>query len=243
MTTRNLLAMALVSAALLLAGCGSGTESKTGGESKTEAEPKGTAESPPAPAVDAAVGQVRAFISEKGPDKAKANWRTELSMPPRLSFTPGKSYVWNLKTNKGALRIGLLPGSAPYHVSNLIYLTELGFYDGLTFHRVIPGFMAQGGDPLGNGMGDPGYKFDAEIDPALRHDAIGVLSTANAGPNTDGSQFFITFRSTPSLDGSYSIFGRVTEGLDVLQALERAGSPSGTPKDPLLIESATISVE
>ena len=102
--------------------------------------------------------------------------------------------------------------AAPLHVTSTLYLTRLGFYDDLIFHRVITGFMAQGGDPLGNGTGDPGYEFAGAFESQLRHDKKGLLSMANSGPNTDGSQFFFTFVPTPWLDGKHTIFGEVVEG-------------------------------
>src|SRR5262249_18396763 len=124
-----------------------------------------------------------------------------------------------------------------------IYLTRLGFYDGLTFHRVITGFMAQGGDPMGIGMGGPGYQYEGEFSDSVKHDKPGILSMANAGPGTDGSQFFITFVPTPHLNGKHSIFGEVIDGMDVLKKLEAAGSPSGKPSEPLTITKATIVVQ
>jgi cyclophilin family peptidyl-prolyl cis-trans isomerase len=147
-----------------------------------------------------------------------------------------------LETNKGTMKIALKPDVAPMHVSSTIYLTRLGFYDGLAFHRVINGFMAQGGDPLGNGTGGPGYNYDGEFSTDVKHDKPGILSMANAGPGTDGSQFFITFVPTPHLNGRHSIFGEVTDGMDVLKKLEAAGSPSGKTSEPLSISKATIEV-
>ena len=127
------------------------------------------------------------------------------------------------------------------HVTSTIYLTRLGFYDGTNFHRVIPKFMAQGGDPLGNGTGGPGYQYDGEFDPKVRHTKPGLLSMANRGPGTDGSQFFITFVPTPHLDGKHTIFGEVIGGRGVLQELERHGSsPSGRTSKPLVIKKATV---
>ena len=130
------------------------------------------------------------------------------------------------------------------HVTNFIYLARMGYFDGLKFHRVIKGFMAQGGDPLGNGGGGPGYQFNGEFNPDVKHDGPGVLSTANAGPGTDGSQFFIMFKAYPSLDGHYSIFGQVEQGLDTLSKLEAAGNPGdGPPVEPLSITRVTIEVK
>jgi cyclophilin family peptidyl-prolyl cis-trans isomerase len=148
-----------------------------------------------------------------------------------------------MQTNKGPIKIQFLPDVAPMHVTSFIYLSRLGFYDGLTFHRVIPGFMAQGGDPNGNGTGGPGYKFGSEFSESVRHSAPGMLSMANAGQGTDGSQFFITFVPTPFLDGKHTVFGKVVEGMDTLKKLEAVGSPSGKISEPLTIDKVTIQID
>ncbi|MBI5444750.1 MAG: peptidylprolyl isomerase [Deltaproteobacteria bacterium] len=148
-----------------------------------------------------------------------------------------------MTTNKGALRIRMMPDVAPMHVTSFLYLVELGFYDGLAFHRVISGFMAQGGCPLGTGTGGPGYEFGGEFSPKVRHDRPGLLSMANRGPGTDGSQFFLTFVPTPWLDGKHTIFGEVVDGKEVLKTLEAAGTQSGQTKEPLRIEKAVAEVE
>lgn len=132
------------------------------------------------------------------------------------------------------------------HVSSTIYLTRLGFYDDIRFHRVIRDFMAQGGDPLESGGGGPGYKYAGEFSPDVKHDKPGLLSMANAGPGTDGSQFFITFKQTPWLDGKHTIFGQVTEGADIVQKLNglaREGGGDQSPTSPIVIEKATIEIE
>ncbi len=136
-----------------------------------------------------------------------------------------------------------MPDIAPMHVSSTIYLARLGFYDGVIFHRVITGFMAQGGDPLGQGIGGPGYNYDGEFSPSARHDRPGLLSMANAGPGTDGSQFFLTFVPTPHLDDKHTIFGEVIEGMETVKELEKRGSGSGSTSEELLMQSTTISVE
>jgi peptidyl-prolyl cis-trans isomerase B (cyclophilin B) len=194
-------------------------------------------------ALDPAIAAIQAQIDAAGIDKSKAGWRTSLPRPAVVTFTPNKTYQWTLVTSKGELRLKLLPDAAPMHVTNTIYLTLLGFYDTLTFHRIITGFMAQGGDPLGNGSGTPGYAFGLEVSPAAKHDARGVLSMANAGVDTEGSQFFVTFGRTPHLDGKHSVFGTLLSGLDALGAIEAAGTMGGTPTTPVTITSATISVE
>jgi len=141
------------------------------------------------------------------------------SNPPKMEIDPKKSYTAILNTDKGVITIKLFADKVPQTVNNFIFLSRQGFYDGTIFHRVISDFMAQGGDPTGTGKGGPGYRFSDEFAAGLRHDKPGVLSMANAGPNTNGSQFFITHVPTPWLDNKHSVFGQVTEGLDVLLSI------------------------
>jgi peptidyl-prolyl cis-trans isomerase B (cyclophilin B) len=192
---------------------------------------------------DAAVSAVDAQIQKAKVDKSKSDWKQHLPKPDKVSFSAGKSYFWVLDTNKGPIEVKLKPEVAPMHVTSTIYLTRLGFYDGVVFHRVIPGFMAQGGDPTGTGMGGPGYNYAGEFSPAAKHDKPGILSMANAGPNTDGSQFFLTFVPTEYLNGKHTVFGEITKGQDTMKALEAAGSQSGRTKEKLEIRKATIRVE
>ncbi len=124
-----------------------------------------------------------------------------------------------IETTMGRIVVTLYRSQAPKTVENFITLAKKGFYNGIIFHRVIPGFMVQTGDPTGTGRGGPGYTFADEFAPGLRHDSAGTLSMANAGPNTSGSQFFITVAATPWLDGKHAIFGRVTEGQDVVERI------------------------
>lgn len=126
-----------------------------------------------------------------------------------------------MHTSKGVIELELYPTKAPITVANFVNLVKRGFYDGLLFHRVIPDFMIQGGDPSGNGTGGPGYRFPDEVNNGLKHDRPGMLSMANAGPNTNGSQFFITHVPTPWLDGKHTIFGSVTKGQDVVNAIQQ----------------------
>ena len=130
------------------------------------------------------------------------------------------SLVAVFETARGPIRIDLAPDKAPLTVANFVNLAKRGFYDGLDFHRVIADFMVQGGCPEGSGRGGPGYRFEDETANGLRHDR-GVLSMANAGPNTNGSQFFITHVPTPWLDGKHTVFGKVVEGLDVVDAVKQ----------------------
>ena len=191
---------------------------------------------------DTALEAIDQFIAEQATDTTTSGWRTHLAPPPAVSFDPDSSYFWNLETNVGPISIQLLPKIAPMHVASTIYLTRLGFYDGLSFHRVISQFMAQGGCPLGTGTGGPGYEYNGEFDSSKKHDRPGLLSMANAGPGTDGSQFFLTFVPTPWLDGKHSIFGEVVDGQPTVEALEERGSESGKTSEPLSILTATIAV-
>jgi cyclophilin family peptidyl-prolyl cis-trans isomerase len=167
-------------------------------------------------------------------------WKLKLTKPELRQFDAAKDYFWVLETNKGNIKVKLMPDVAPMHVTSTMFLTEKGFYDGTIFHRVIPEFMAQGGDPVGDGRHGPGYQYAGEFSPSVKHDRPYLLSMANAGPGTDGSQFFLTFKPTPWLDGKHTIFGEVVEGQDVVKKLEAAGSPAGTPKEELKIVKAKI---
>lgn len=147
-------------------------------------------------------------------------WNT----PPAMQIDPKKKYKAHMETDKGTMVIELFADKAPKTVNNFVFLSREGFYDGIIFHRVISNFMVQGGDPTGIGSGGPGYRFEDEFHPGLRHDKQGILSMANAGSNTNGSQFFITHVPTPHLDNHHAVFGQVVEGLDVLMSIP--------PRDP-----------
>ncbi len=148
---------------------------------------------------------------------------------PEMIIDTGKTYEAIIKTDKGDMRFLLYDDEAPLAVNNFVFLANQGFYDGTIFHRVLADFMAQGGDPTGTGAGGPGYKFADETDNDLSFDRRGLLAMANAGPNTNGSQFFITFVPTPWLDGLHTIFGELIEGDDVLSSLtlRDPAAPSG----------------
>jgi len=136
----------------------------------------------------------------------------QYSGAPAMSIDPAKKYVATFKTERGDIRINLFADRAPITVNNFVFLARDGFYDNTTFHRVIPDFMVQGGDPEGTGTGGPGYRFNDEAGAlGMKHDGPGVLSMANAGPNTNGSQFFLTHVATPWLDGKHGVFGKVAD--------------------------------
>ncbi len=154
---------------------------------------------------------------------------------PAMQIDPNKRYTAVFHTDKGDFQVELFAKQAPITVNNFVFLAREGFYNGVTFHRVIPGFMAQGGDPTGTGTGGPGYKFDDEPGAlALKHDAPGILSMANAGRNTNGSQFSITFGPTPHLNGKHGVFGRVISGMDVVNSIrERDPGRDRQPGDAI----------
>lgn len=139
--------------------------------------------------------------------------------PPEIQIDPKKQYKAHMETDKGTMVIELFADKTPMTVNNFVFLSREGFYDGVIFHRVIDNFMVQGGDPTGTGRGGPGYKFGDEFNSSLKHDKQGILSMANAGPSTNGSQFFITHGPTPHLNGRHTVFGQVVEGLDVLMSI------------------------
>jgi len=151
---------------------------------------------------------------------AQKRWAT----PPLLEIDTKKKYQATMSTDKGDIVIDLFADKVPNTVNNFVFLARQGYYDGTIFHRVIADFMAQGGDPTGTGMGGPGYQFADEFDRSLQHDKPGVLSMANAGPDTNGSQFFITYAPTPWLDRKHSVFGQVVKGMDVVMSIP--------PRDP-----------
>ena len=151
----------------------------------------------------------------------------QYSAAPALSIDTTKVYKVTLETTKGNIVLDLFPGYAPNTVNNFIFLANEGYYDGVTFHRVISNFMIQGGDPTGTGRGGPGYTFSDEFKGnPLRHET-GVLSMANAGPGTNGSQFFITHSPQPHLDGKHTVFGKVTQGQDVVNAIRQGDKING----------------
>jgi cyclophilin family peptidyl-prolyl cis-trans isomerase len=165
----------------------------------------------------------------------------KFSGPPSMCIDPTKTYTATMVTNKGTMTIALDPVAAPNTVNNFVVLARYHYFDGVTFHRIIPGFVIQGGDPQGTGTGGPGYKFADELPKPGRYE-MGSLAMANAGPNTNGSQFFII--SGPSgmaLPPQYSLFGKVVSGIDTVIELDKVGTPgAGKPRERVFMESVTI---
>jgi cyclophilin family peptidyl-prolyl cis-trans isomerase len=170
------------------------------------------------------------------PAQEKAAAKPEAPAP-----TAAKNRTAVFETSMGNFSIELFEDKAPLTTHNFITLAEKKFYDGLIFHRIIEGFMIQGGDPNGNGTGGPGYMIPDEFHPALKHNAPGILSMANAGPNTGGSQFFITLKDTAWLDGKHAVFGKVSAGLEVVEAIGKVKTgPNDKPLTDVVIKKITI---
>ena len=222
MKSRTLLYLlsTLIAAAVVLAACG--------GEEESAAEP---------PAADTPKPAAAQESTESQPVQKPKSY----SAPPPMTIDPDKSYTATVQLEKGGeFVVELFAKEAPKTVNNFVFLSREGYYDGVTFHRVIADFMAQGGDPTGTGAGGPGYRFEDEFHPDRRHDSAGVLSMANAGPGTNGSQFFITFVATPFLDDKHTVFGKVIEGMDVVNGISlRDPGTATTPGDAI----ATITIE
>jgi cyclophilin family peptidyl-prolyl cis-trans isomerase len=160
---------------------------------------------------------------------------SQWSKPPAMQIDPKKTYSAVMHTDKGDIHLRLFADKAPRTVNNFVFLAREGFYNGTIFHRVIKDFMAQGGDPTGTGRSGPGYDFADEFHPSLKHDKPGILSMANAGPNTNGSQFFITHVPTPWLDRKHSVFGEVQKGMDIVLSIP--------PRDPSRPEYPGIKIQ
>lgn len=156
------------------------------------------------------------------------------SKPPAIQIDPKKNYIAKIKTDLGDISIKLYADKTPNTVNNFIFLSENNFYNDTIFHRVIENFMVQGGDPTSSGRGGPGYRFPDEFHPDLKHDRPGILSMANAGPNTNGSQFFITHVATPWLDNRHTVFGQVIDGMDVVNSIP--------PRDPAKPDNPGIKI-
>jgi cyclophilin family peptidyl-prolyl cis-trans isomerase len=160
--------------------------------------------------------------------------------PPPMCIDPARRYSAEMVTTKGTMRLALDPMAAPKTVNNFVFLARYHYFEGIVFHRVIPDFVLQGGDPTGTGTGSPGYRFEDELPPAGRYE-LGSLAMANAGPNTNGSQFFIiSGQDGMRLPPQYSLFGKVVSGLDVVATINDLGTRGGQPKELVTIESVTI---
>jgi cyclophilin family peptidyl-prolyl cis-trans isomerase len=165
--------------------------------------------------------------------------KTQWTTPPEMEIDSSKNYTAILDTDNGEMTIELFADKTPNTVNNFVFLARQGFYDGTIFHRIIADFMVQGGDPEGTGRGGPGYRFEDEFHEDLKHDRRGILSMANAGPNTNGSQFFITHVPTPWLDNKHSVFGQLVSGEEVLMSIPER-DPTQVNSPAVRLNSVTI---
>jgi cyclophilin family peptidyl-prolyl cis-trans isomerase len=178
--------------------------------------------------------------TECPPADGSASKTQRFEGPPPMCIDLSKRYSALMRTTKGDMTIALDALGAPRTVNNFVFLARYHYFDGVVFHRIIPGFVVQGGDPTGTGTGGPGYRFEDELPKPGRYE-IGSVAMANAGPNTNGSQFFVVSGEQGTrLPPQYSLFGKVVAGLDVLAAIEATGSASGRPSEPVVIESVEI---
>jgi cyclophilin family peptidyl-prolyl cis-trans isomerase len=233
-TVRTSLGVLALALPLALAGCGGGDEpagdAGDAGPATSTAADSGTT-----------TGSTEAASAAECPPAEGAAERTEsFDAAPPMCLTPGVDYSAVLTTDAGEVTVDLLEEKAPQTVNNFVFLARHKYYEGVTFHRVIPGFMIQGGDPQGTGAGGPGYEFADEL-PQEGEYRIGSMAMANAGPETNGSQFFVvTGDSGVSLPPDYSLFGQVTEGMETVTAIEADGSPQGRPRTVHTIEKVEI---
>ena len=227
-----LLAAVAVPVVMVLAGCGA-----------TPAARVAAVGTPQLAATQTAAGSCWSEEQRQGEGQDMAGTYTE---QPGMRIDPAKSYRGTLETNKGTIQVEFFPGDAPITVNNFVCLAEDGYFDETPFHRIVKGFVIQGGDPTGTGSGGPGYQFADE--PIARDYERGTLAMANAGPNTNGSQFFIVLEDLRGkLPKNYTIFGQVTEGLDVVDAIANTPTRTGrsgensSPTEPITLEKVTIS--
>jgi cyclophilin family peptidyl-prolyl cis-trans isomerase len=227
----------------LAAGCGKAKDpAKTAGTEGVEvsAETAGPIADTP---VETIRTQVRRRRESKQIDPSVPGWRTRLPLRPKVSFDAGRTYLWNLETSEGALRFRLLPEVAPEHVSNAIYLTLVGFYDGLAFYSVLPGRSVASGSPTDDDQGSPGYALTGpEGDRSRKHDRSGLLSAVSFGPGTDDSKFRVTLAGDASLDEHGTIYGELVEGDGVLRRIEALATDGGKTSQPVTIRRATLTI-
>lgn len=234
-TVRTALGVLALATPLVLAGCGSDDSSTASGS-----ESGGSAASDSGSDSSATAGSGSDESVECPPADGTSERTTSFASAPPMCLTPGADYTAVITTDAGEVTVDLLEDAAPETVNNFVFLARNHYYDGIGFHRVIPGFMIQGGDPQGTGSGGPGYEFADEL-PAAGEYEIGSMAMANAGPDTNGSQFFIvTGDAGVSLPPDYSLFGTVTEGMETVTAIEADGSSQGTPSTTHTIESVEI---
>ena len=239
---RNKVIVGVLVGALALGGLGFATVAFLGGDDDQQtaqpeagpspsASPSASAPADPEPEVDVACG---------GKVPAAADKEKEMYDKPEQVIDENAKYTATMETSCGPIEMELYADKTPITVNSFVFLAREGFFDGLTFHRVVPGFVIQGGDPSGDGSGGPGYEFENEEVDGLDFDRAGLLAMANAGPDTNGSQFFITLAETANLNEGYTLFGEVTSGMEAVEAIAALGTGDGPPSQPVYIEKVTI---
>jgi len=237
-TTRSRPPLFLATAVFLvaMAGCG---------EKDVPPPPIGKVVDPAVRSSDPGVSRIQEYAERatqgKRIDKSAADWRLHLPMRPHTAFEPGRNYVWTLSTDVGPIQIRLRAATAPEHTANVVYLTLIGFYDGLAIHTIVPGKGLETGDPAEDGKGSPGYAFSPESKDN-KHDRAGLVSAISLGDSTDDSKFRITFAADPAVAPVCTIFGEVEAGFETLKKLEALGTPQGRPSKHVTIQKATISI-
>jgi peptidyl-prolyl cis-trans isomerase B (cyclophilin B) len=233
---RNRIIAGVTAGAVALGGLGFAAAAFLTGDEENPAassSPSPNQTGPPSPATQAAA------CNAKAPAAAEEE-KPMFDKPPQMQIDPSKDYTAVMKTSCGTIELRLYADQTPVTVNSFVFLAEQGFFDGLTFHRIIPDFVLQGGDPEGTGSGGPGYQFEDEIVKSLKFDRPGLLAMANSGPDTNGSQFFITTGEPKHLNGMHTIFGEVTDGMKVVKEIESFGTSAGTPSETVYIEKVTI---
>jgi peptidyl-prolyl cis-trans isomerase B (cyclophilin B) len=225
----------VTAAAVALGGIGFAAIAFLGGDEEAPAASSSPSPSTPSPSSPAEPAACNARVPPAAEEE-----KPMFDKPPTMQIDQAKDYTAVMKTSCGTIELQLFADQTPVTVNSFVFLAEQGFFDGLTFHRIIPDFVLQGGDPEGTGSGGPGYQFEDEIVKSLKFDRPGLLAMANSGPGTNGSQFFITTGQPKHLNGMHTIFGEVTEGMDVVKEIESFGTSAGSPTETVYIEKLTI---
>jgi peptidyl-prolyl cis-trans isomerase B (cyclophilin B) len=232
---RQRVAAGIVGGLVALAGIGLAARAFLGREENTTVDQQANPDKTTIPTPQGGV----ACGAEVPPEAGKK--KPTFKKPPEMQIDPKKSYRVAMTTSCGEISLQLFDDKSPKTVNNFLFLVEKGFYDGLTFHRIVKDFVVQAGDPKGDGTGGPGYQFEDEVDNGLKFDQVGLLAMANSGPNTNGSQFFITTGDAAHLNGKHTIFGKVTAGQEVLQVLNALEvDQASKPAQTAYIETITI---
>ena len=233
---RNRIIVGVVVGAVALAGLGLAAMAFLGGDDRRAAEPQAG----PTPTPTESSEEADGVACDAEVPKVAGEKKPQFDEAPKMEIDQNAQYTATMQTSCGTIELELYAKETPVTVNSFVFLARQGFFDGLTFHRVVPGFVIQGGDPAGDGTGGPGYQFQNEEVDGLDFDRPGLLAMANSGPDTNGSQFFITLAETPNLNEGYTLFGEVTGGMDVVESIGALGVGDGPPSQTVYIEKVTI---